>query len=161
MAEVFAWPEANIYLFANGVTDQTALTFAQNVRLEETTEWSTVKTMATGSQAARTQYNLRNRYYTLSVGMLYGDQSAFAMVNSATAYNARIGFTYGQGSNFLLLEDGSFILLEDGSKLILDTNNGGFIIYSGVFTRWALQGQDNGLWSTPVEMRAPDISGLS
>lgn len=158
MAEVFSWPEATIFLYPEGA-EQTALMFGRNVHLEEVSEWSKVKSMATGAFASRTRFNLRNRYYTLDVGMLFATQSAFQMVNSATAYNARLEFNTGN-EGFLLLEDGSFLLLEDGGRLILDSQQGGFVLYSGVFTQWGIAGQDNGLWSTPVSFRANDISGL-
>lgn len=135
--EIYSWPEAAVYLFPGGGASA-ILTYGQNVRLDVPFTWHNNQTMATGTFYARAYDRYSDKNVTLSIGMLYADQSAFWMAHSATAYNARIVFR----------QTGGF------------TASAEYQLWSAVFTRWGLQGQENGLWQSPVEMMAADVSGI-
>lgn len=137
MAEVFSWPEAAIYLFPNG-GPSAILAYGQDVRGNITYDWTHRQAMATGTFAARSIDHFADKNVTLSVGLLFSDQSAFFKSHSGTAYNARVVFRATGGY----------------------TASAEYQIWSAVFTHWALDGQDNDEWRSRVELMAADMSGI-
>lgn len=137
MAEVFAWPEASIYLYPTG-GPSAVLAFGENVTLNASYDFLKFKNQQTGSLADRTKFVYAGKGVQMSVGMLHANQSAFAIANSATAFNAKI------------------VLQVTGGL----TQTAEYAIWSAVFTNFSLQGQDGSLFRASVTMEAADVSGI-
>jgi hypothetical protein len=138
MAETFHWNEATLYLMTGGAGASAANTFGKNVTLD--VEHKIRKTLSThtGAPASRTRFDLTERDVQLSVGSLFADQSAYQMMLSATAFDARLVFKVTGGL----------------------TQTGEFRLWSAVFTHWGVRGNDGGVYETNLKMQAADISGV-
>ena len=129
--EVFAWPEAKMYL--NG--DQ--LLFVEDLSLTVTWQWKRDKSLASGTNVARTTFTLEDKEVQINCGQLYYGSGFYEAANSAVAHNFSV----------------TAINEADGVTA-------SFGIQSAVITQFQLQGSEAGLFKATVSMIAADVTGL-
>lgn len=133
MAEVYAWPEATLYLWSGNAT-ATAMIFAEDVRLTIDWRWEKRQTFATaGGIAGRTRFTLAEKNVGLSLGQAWASQEVVLFLQSATAFNAALS----------------------GSSLI---QTAGYKLCSAVCNQWSLAGAQGGIFGQRVEIMAADVS---
>ena len=137
MPEVFAWPEASLWVFPAGGSSA-IMTYAENVSIDVDYGFIKFKNQTTGTFAARTHFQLADKNVTFNFGQLYYGAATFLQANSATAFNAKLVFSAAGGA----------------------PNTGEIGIWSAVFNKFGLQGQENGVFHSRVSMLAADISGV-
>lgn len=136
-AEVFAYPEGSLRVFPAG-GPSSVLLYIENVKGRVEWEYIKYKNQLTGGFAARTHFQLADKNVTVNFGQLFYENSNFLAANSATAFNAVIGFSAAGGK----------------------PNTAEFQIWSAVFTEYGIEGREGDLFRTTVGMRAADISGV-
>lgn len=135
--EVFAWPEATLYVYPSG-TASAAMAYCENVTVQAQYNWLKFKSQGTGSFAARTTFVLADKDATVGIGAMFYDNTLFGNINSATAYNCDLVMSAGGGN----------------------PNSAAFRVWSAVFTQFGLQGQHGDVFRAQIGMRAADISAL-
>ena len=136
-AEVYAWPEAKLYVYPAG-GPSAIMAYAENVACAVTYGFLKFKNQTTGAFAARTNFVQADKDVTMSFGQMYYSNDTFLQANSATAFNMDVVFSAAGG-------------IRQTAQLS---------IWSAVFTNWSMQGAANGLFHSTVALRAADISGV-
>ncbi len=132
--EVFAWPEAIMYLGPEG--GLSALSYVEGVHITLTRTVQRDVNMASGTWAARTKFTITDQYVNVDIDKMW-DGGLFAAIYSGTAYN--------------------FSLSAAGAA---DGNTASLAIWSGMFTRFTMDGQENGIFKASCSLIAADMSGV-
>lgn len=135
--EVFAWPEAALYVYPSG-TASAVMAYCESVQVNASQSWLKFKNMGTGGFASRTTFVLSDKDTTVAIGQMFYDNSLFGAINSGTAYNCDLVMSAAGGN----------------------PNSAAFRVWSAVFTNFALQGQHGDVFHAQIGMRAADISAL-
>ncbi len=135
MAEVFAWPEAVMYLYSAGASSPAAMAYVENFTLEANYEWIRYHNLTTGAWAARSTYVLGDKKVRMSFESMWTDSTALLRANSGTAWNMSLS-----ASSYL--------------------QTGAVQIWSAVFSRFSLAGQANGLFRINGQLEATDYSAI-
>ena len=125
-----------MYLYSAGGTGE--LAFVEDLGIDVSWEWRKDLSMASGSWASRTTFSLAGKEVSIRIGRMWDGGAFFSQAQSATAF--------------------SFSVSAEGAA---DGVTAAFSIWSAVFTRWGLEGsQQGGLFRNNVSMMAADISGV-
>lgn len=134
--EVYAWPEATLYLYAG--TASGIFAWAENIELSFSRDIKKYTFMTTGvPYGARVQMVQTEQNVEMTIGRLFAGPSLWQLFNSGVNISATVNFSAGA----------------DGASST-------FAVYSAQANSYRLQGRDAGVWRDNITLIAPDISGL-
>lgn len=137
--EVFAFPEATLYLYT--AASSGIFAYAQDIQVQVSRSLTKFTFPVTGvGYAARTKYVETDKQVTLSIGALFAGASLYQMMASGNS-----GVNISATVNFLTSADGATAT---------------FTLWSAQMPDFSLQGGEGGLWRQSVKIIAPDISGV-